>query len=220
MPESKIEIVGASIVLVGSLNPAIFQPQWFARNGLLPQKEVDEADLQVVHPQMSHFETERFVLQVTPERFNGFSKQNTISAPLKDLVLGTFFILEHTPVTAMGINAMFHFSIPSEESWHRIGDKLAPKEAWKEVLPGRPGMLSLDIISPKESPKGASIRVRIQPSVLVKPHGVYFEINNHFPASEESGLKGLMSLLQSEWDSAQENGETIARYILNWAAAN
>lgn len=218
MPESKIEIAGTSIVLLGSFNPAIFHPQWFAKNGLLPQREVDEADLQVVHPQLSHFETERFVIQVTPERFNGFSKPNTISAPLKDLALGTFFILEHTPVTAMGLNTMLHFSMPSEEAWHRIGDKLTPKDGWKEVLPGRPGMLSLDILSPKESPIGASIRVRIQPSTLVKPLGVYFEINNHFPASEESGLKGLMNILQSEWGSAQENGETIGRHILKWAA--
>jgi hypothetical protein len=79
MPESKIEIAGASVVRTGSFNPAIFHPEWFANNGLLPRREVDEADVKVVHPQLSNFETERFIIQVTPERLGArcFSSSRT-----------------------------------------------------------------------------------------------------------------------------------------------
>ncbi len=46
------ELSEISIVLVGSLNPRIFTPDWFARNGLLTGREADEADLDVVHAQL------------------------------------------------------------------------------------------------------------------------------------------------------------------------
>jgi hypothetical protein len=218
MPEYTLEVSGASIVLVGSFNPAIFHPEWFARNGLLPQGEVDSAELQVVHPQLSQFETERFSFQITTDRFTGMTKPNTIAGPLQDLILGTFYVLEHTPVQAMGMNRVLHFSMGSEEAWHRLGDKLAPKEPWNDILEGRPGMRNLDILTQGESPRGSSLMVRVQPSLLIQP-GVYFEINNHHTASEGGGLKSMMEILRNQWETSQKKGEEIARHILEWAAA-
>ena len=40
----------------------------------------------------SQFETERFVVQVTLERFNAQTKPSATVEPLRDLVLGTFYI--------------------------------------------------------------------------------------------------------------------------------
>jgi hypothetical protein len=99
------EIDGAAVTLLGSFNPSIFQPQWFARQQLLPSAEADTAEVKVLVPQVCHFEIERFIVQVTNDRFAAASKANTNSAPLRDLVIGTFFILEHTPVTAIGLKA-------------------------------------------------------------------------------------------------------------------
>jgi hypothetical protein len=96
MSERIPEISGGSIVLAGSFNPAIFQPAWFGRQGLLAGTEVDNAEIKIVHPQISFFETERFVVQVTANRFAAISKPNASAEPLRDLVAGTFFILEHT----------------------------------------------------------------------------------------------------------------------------
>jgi hypothetical protein len=130
------EISGSIIVLVGSFNPKIFQPEWFARHELLPQGEADAAEIKLIVPQVCHFETERFIVQVTEQQFLAATKPNANSAPLRDLVQGAFFILEHTPVSAMGLNSAMHFATGGEEHWHRIGDKLAPKDMWNEVLEG------------------------------------------------------------------------------------
>jgi hypothetical protein len=218
MPEHTLEINGASIVLVGSFNPAIFQPEWFARNGLLPPGEIEDAKLSLVHPQVSQFETERFAFQITLDRFSVQGKPNATGGPLRDLVAGTFYILEHTPVTVMGLNRMMHFAMGSEDAWHKLGDKLAPKEAWREVLAHRPGLRSLDILSQEDPPNGQSMVVRVQPSLSIK-WGVYFETNEQFPAPKERGLENMMETLQNRWEDSQRNGERIARYILNWAAA-
>ena len=219
MTVPSLDVSAASIVLVGSFNPAIFQPEWFARNGLLPQGEVADATVQVIHPQVCQFETERFVFQVTLDRFSAQTKPNTTGGPLRDLVLGAFYILEHTPVTAIGINRMMHFPTGSEEAWHRLGDKLAPKDPWSAVLEGRPGLRTLEILAQKDPTSKNAVMVRVQPSVIV-PLGAYFEINEHYSTAGDDGLKSAMKILQDRWEEAQTNGENVARHILTWAVSS
>jgi hypothetical protein len=231
MPLPKLEINAHSIVLIGSFNPGIFHPQWFARQNLLPDGEAESSNLQVVHPQASQFETERFAIQVTLDRFQAMTKPNTPGDVLRDLVLGTFSILEHTPVNALGMNRQMHFSMGSEEAWHRLGDKLAPKDIWKQVLPNRPGMRTLDILSGSTDPQLPSITVRVQPSLMIV-HGAYFEINNHHPAQRDgktndsakgdsviaSRAQDLLKILKEQWEPSQREGENIARKVLDWSA--
>lgn len=172
------QVNGASIVLAGSFNPTIFQPQWFARQNLLPQAEADAAKILVLVPQICDFETERFRVQVTTERFAAFSKPDANPVPLRDLVLGTFFILEHTPVTAIGLNRHMHFELGTVEQWHALGDRLVPKEPWRDILKtGRPGMRTLVIegmMDGSEDPAGPKLTVKVEPSVQVK-YGAFFE---------------------------------------------
>jgi hypothetical protein len=208
------EISGSTVVLVGSFNPAIFQPEWFARNGLLSPAEAEAADIKIIVPQVSQFETEKFVLQVTPERFTIGSRPSADPAPLGDLVQGTFFILEHTPVGAMGLNRQLHYPLGSEEDWHNVGDKLAPKDGWNGVLEGRPGMLSLVITTNKQSPIGAKFTVRVEPSALVK-HGVFFETNEHYEGPKPEPLKGLMQILSERWEDVPIYASKVVSHILN-----
>ena len=210
------ELDGASVTLNGSFNPKIFQPQWFAQQGLLTQAEADAADIQIIHPQVCQFQTERFHLQVTPEQFTIATKPNTTSEPLRDLVAGVFFILEHTPVTAMGINRMMHFPVGSEELWHRIGDNLAPKKFWIPVLNGRPGLESLSISAIPEGDKKFRLNIKIQPSRLITT-GVYFEANNHHVAPDLEGLSSCMTILRDTWEEKQNAALDIAIHIIQQA---
>jgi len=218
MPDLIPEISGGTVVLLGSFNPKIFQPEWFARQELLPQAEADAAEIKVIVPQVCHFETERFVVQVTGDRFVAGSKPSANPAPLRDLVQGAFFILEHTPATAIGLNYQMHFAMGSEEKWHEIGDRLAPKEPWNQILEGRPGLLSMTILTQKDKPKGAQFRVKVEPSLQV-PLGVYFETNEHYPAPETDALKGLMGILGERWEDAQIYASKVVNHILTWARA-
>ena len=51
--ESEIEI--GFVVLLGRLNPVIFQPQWFARHGLITDEFADEAHVEIIHHECSQF---------------------------------------------------------------------------------------------------------------------------------------------------------------------
>lgn len=219
MPGRNPDISGSSVVLLGAFNPRIFQPQWFAREGLLSQEQADAADVKVIIPQVSHFETEQFVMQVSEDRFAVASKTNADPAPLCDLVRGTFFILEHTPVSAMGLNRQMHFALGSEEAWHQLGDRLAPKDGWKGVLGGRPGMRALLIETDEASESVKKFTVRVEPSVQVRL-GVFFETNEHYQAPEEDSLKRLMETLNARWEEVPIYASRVVEHILDWAAAN
>jgi len=210
------ELSSASVTLNGSFNPRIFQPQWFANQNLLSQAEAEKADIQIIHQQICQFQTEQFHLQVTPEQFTVAAKPNTTSELLRDLVLGVFFILEHTPVSAMGINRMMHFSIGSAEEWHRIGDSLAPKTFWSPVLSGRPGMESLEISAIPDGETKFRLNLKVQPSRVIT-HGVYFEVNNHHIAPDNGALTACMDILRDTWEEKQNAALEIAVHVIQQA---
>ena len=128
------ETEGASIVMIGSFNPAIFQPQWLGAQQLIRAEEADNAKITTIQPQVADFSTEWFQLQVLQQRFMMITTDPRQYGPLRDLVMGMFAILAHTPVSRLGINRHFHFATPSIEVWHGIGHRLAPKAPWHEIM--------------------------------------------------------------------------------------
>lgn len=220
MARPVLEVNGASIVLAGSFNPAIFHPQWFVRQNLLPEEEAEKAEITVISPQVCQFQSERFVVQATPERFVAIAKPDTNPTPLRDLVLGTFFILEHTPLSAAGLNREMHFAMPSEETWNNVGDKLAPKDGWAGILQGRPGMLSLQIQGAvpdfPQATAGTRLVVKVEPSLRVK-FGVYIQTNEHYNAPEGGASEFLLERIRTRWEGSYNYAAEIAQHIIDWA---
>jgi hypothetical protein len=219
MARHVLEVNGASVVLTGSLNPTIFQPQWFVRQNLLPAEECEKAKIKVISPQVCEFETERFTIQVTTERFSALAKPDANPAPLRELVAGTFFTLGHTPLKALGLNRDMHFALPSEEAWHKVGDTLVPKDIWKRVLQGRVGMRSLWIQSeipgfPDAKQESARLLVRVEPSTRVK-FGLYIQTNEHFDAPKDGASDYLIERIRSRWEGAYNYAAEIANNILS-----
>ncbi len=60
----------SAIVLVGSLNPAIFHPSWFALNEIVGKEEIDNAKIDVVHNEVSRFVVNGIGISVEPFRFS------------------------------------------------------------------------------------------------------------------------------------------------------
>jgi hypothetical protein len=117
----------------------------------------------------------------------------------------------------MGLNRMMHFPIESDEKWHALGDRLAPKEGWNGILGGRPGMAGLDIVAVLPDDEKTPFRIKVQPSVRVKPHGAYFETNEHHNAPESDGLRSLIATMRARWEAAQKYAYDVANHILEWS---
>src|ERR1700733_14471106 len=63
------EAEGASIIMIGSFNPAIFQPRWLEMQRLIRTEEAENAKITTIQAQVADFSTEWFQLQVLQQRF-------------------------------------------------------------------------------------------------------------------------------------------------------
>jgi hypothetical protein len=204
------EIDQASVVMLGSFNPAIFHPAWFKCYKLIRDEEADSAEIRLTSPQFADFSTKWFHLQVLTERFYILTNDSFHFEPLRDLVLSIFSLLEHTPVKAIGLNRTMHFKMSSIEKWHSFGHFIAPKEIWKDKMKN-PGLLSLVMQDKRDDPPG-SVNVRIGPSEQIQP-GIFFEVNNHYDLKDNNDIKNLLKIIKDLWDGnivfAREMAENL-----------
>ena len=64
-----LETQEASIVLVGSFNPAIFHPEWLLRHELIPEDDIKAAKVEIVHQNISKFSLSWFNIEILNNRF-------------------------------------------------------------------------------------------------------------------------------------------------------
>ena len=215
MSTYQLEIQGASVVLLGDFNPKIFQPAWFAAEGLIRKQEAEEANIEIVHPEVVSFTLEWLQLQVTREHFIVATIQEPYYEFVRDLVLGTFSLLRHTPLHKMGLNTDKHFRMGSEDAWHTLGHRLVPKDLWQGVLDS-PGMRSLTIEGKRPDGLKGYIRVQVEPSVRIHP-GVYFRVNDHYEVAEPKSVLGsqeILTCLERSWEESRRRAEHIINALL------
>ena len=216
MSDLKPELEDVSIVLVGTFNPAIFHPVWFAREKLIQQEEADRADIKIVSPEVSVFSIGWLAVEVMQDRFAARTSQIQNLEPLRDLVLGTFGLLRHTPVKQMGINRQSHFRSPSEEAWHALGYRLAPKEPWAGLLE-KPGMRRVQVQGIRPDTYKGRISVAVEPSLKARPFGAFIEVNDHYENdAEEKGNQcdRMMVILSTSWQTSLDRSLHIMQTLM------
>lgn len=200
IPQFKPEIQGFSIVVLGAFNPAIFHPSWFAAQKLIPQSEADSAKVNLIFNEACSFALEWVQVDIAHDRFGVISTDPTKYQPLRDLVIGTFAVLEHSPVTKFGFNTFSHFKMASEADWHRVGHYYAPKAAWQQVL-NDPRTLAVAVQGTREKSDANRIQFRLEPSSKVM-HGVHIAINEHYDLDEQKpAAERMTDFLRTTRDS-------------------
>lgn len=209
------EILTSAIVAVGDFNPAIFSPDWLEGNDLIGKgdaeavREKSQGKSLIVSHQVTAFETKWFALQVLENQFSLTSK-DALSPALKDLAVGIFQLLSHTPVTAVGLNFLAHFKLASEEEYHHVGDELAPKKIWNALYPDEAAGLADLTIRIQRGVRGESLkskdekRISLQPSNMFK-FGAFLAYNDHHDVSapSEDNLKPaerVAAIIDKEWE--------------------
>jgi hypothetical protein len=212
--DHKPEVEAAYIVMLGSFNPAIFQPSWLSSQGLIRNEEAESAKITVIQAEAAAFSTEWFQLQVLPNRFQLVTSDPRQYSPLRDLASAVFALLPHTPVKALGLNRNFHFNMPTIEAWHELGHQLAPKEMWKKVLDS-PGMRSIVMQGRRPNATGGLVNVKVEPSARIQP-GVFIEFHEEFnTSSDDEGARWIGRCITDHWDATMAYAEVTADHLLS-----
>jgi len=226
------EILTSAIIAVGDFNPAIFSPDWLERNGLIGKDDADAAregdhgKSMIVCHQVATFETDWFALQIIENQFSLTSK-GAFSPAFKDLGVGIFQLVPHTPVTAVGLNFMGHFKLASPEEYHRVGDVLAPKNIWDTLYPNQSaGLANLTIrIQPftRDEPLNTKDekRISVQPSSKFRV-GVFLAYNDHHDVSavEDENVRPaerVATLIDDQWESSWRDAVSVFDRVLSKA---
>lgn len=219
LPEQKV----FAIVLTGEFNPAIFHPAWLAQNELVAVEEAETAEDLICSNDVSTFVLDDAHFQVERHRFGLTTKDESKAPWIRDLAVGVFTLLEHTPLLALGLNLDIRYSLGSEESWHAVGDKLAPKPCWEGIIED-PGMLSVAVRGNRAGSAADRVDVRVQP-VASPAYGVFVGINQHYDLKTESRESVFdrnqvaINILNNEWKPFLSYAGTASVQLLEKAIA-
>ncbi len=218
------DVSGATLVFVGSFNPAILHPAWFAAQELLTDEEaeritrrnLEQPGALTVTADVTVFEADWFLLQATSERLLlGASESTTESfLPLRDLALGIFTILRHTPVVQMGMNHTRHMGL-SEGRWEAFSRAIAPPASWEGLLDPEPDLSSLRIRTERTDYEAPGfVGIAIEASLRI-PGGVYVAVNDHvdLPSSLASGATAAVEVLRDHWETSSESANRLFQRI-------
>jgi hypothetical protein len=207
---------GASIVMIGSFNPAIFQPRWLGTQKIIRPEEAANAKITIIQDEVADFSTEWFQLQVLQNRFSVASTDPRSYAPLRDLAASVCDMLPHTPVKALGMNRTFHFKADSVDAWHAIGHKLAPKDLWAAIVDS-PGLRSMTMEGRRKGVDAEGrLNIKVEPSARIN-HGVFVEINEQYSArgADSDHARWVPERLAKYWDAVMSFSEAAAEHLLS-----
>ena len=214
-------------MVLGSFNPAIFHPQWFKASELLNPEECEAADNVVLTKDLASFHLPWCRVQSFNDRFSVETTDSARIITLSDLVVGTFNLLEHCPITSTGFSRFFHVQLESEMKTNKIWDLLSPKAMWEEVIPSpRTNTISIEGENKEEKGIYQALHAKIEPSARVE-HGVFFEVHQRYTISsnnrslndsEIQHLYGeghlLRQKIQDDWIDFLSKSESITNHLL------
>lgn len=213
--KEKLQISIFSIVLIGDLNPIIFQPAWLAAKGLIRENEAESCKVELIHKELVRYKLDWAQLEITSNRFSITTAQEPYYETVRDLVIGIFKkFLKETPLTAMGLNHGLHYQL-NEKQYFEFGNKFAPLNNWSDYLTN-PKLLQLEILDQKRlDHRPGYYRIKVAPSDEIPSNGIVININDHYSLAEgQAGRNGeVITILEETWEYTFDLAEKITENL-------
>jgi len=214
--QDKIEIETRSLVLVGEFNPMIFQPMWFSHYGLVGEKEANDAKIKIIHKDVVIFELDWVTIEINRQQFIAITNKPAYYPFVKDLIVGIFTLLSHTPIKKMGINMEVHYNIYNKEIKTELERKLYPYKIFEQQF-DNPVFNKVEFTEERKDSYKGFTKIDIEPS-NISENGIFFSINDHFEVMDEKksiGSSEIMKIFTENWEISYENGLQIIEKIKN-----
>jgi hypothetical protein len=188
-----------------------------ALQGLLDESEATAAEIGIIHTDVVSFKVGPLAIEVMRERFQAQTEDATAFEALRDLIVGAFGRLSHTPIAAIGINRSTHHEMPSVSAWNEIGHRLLPKQPWEGVLE-HPGTRSLTVEGRRPDSHEGYIRATFEPSNVVA-NGVFQLVNDHLQLNRGDAAHNIpaseaMTVLGEVWSDSLARAQRIVDHVL------
>lgn len=175
------------------------------------------AEVGIVHSEVVSFKTGAISIEVSRDGFQSQTDDATAFETLRDLVIGTFSRLAHTPIAAFGLNRSTHHTMPSREAWDEIGHRLLPKTPWEGVVT-EPGTANITVQGRRTDGNEGYVRAIFEPSAIY-PDSVFQMINDHFQlngGNAENNVRAsdAVELLATSWEDSLARARAIADHVL------
>ncbi|MDR3469811.1 MAG: hypothetical protein P4M07_28105 [Xanthobacteraceae bacterium] len=219
------------VVLIGKFNPAIIQPGWLAKHGIVGETEALNARVGLIHPDISTINLAHVDVVVEPDKCTIQGKGIHFDV-VRDFVLKTFGeFLFHTPISAMGINFVVHFDCGSFKAREEFALRLAPREPWGEWSKdlegpaegvGHGGLTSISMTqNMRPDGRKGSVQVRLEPSSRIPNSGVFMLVNDHYALDEGTDSAQAMEVVDLGWETSLKYSNFIINCIMkNFAEKN
>lgn len=205
---------GIQIEVRGSFNPEILTPSWFENEGLL--SAVDTETLKSVHlePADIYIEGSDFAIEINREQFRLLTASEAKQNTYRDLVIGIFYLLRHTPLEDLRVTRYEHFGAGSSN--HNVPVEVVHWESlipdWGEVLT-RPQLVSFSVRV--AGPQGATTVVTIEPSAISNAQ-VFISCSYEYGlGSGDSPSDALQAILKDRWDDVLSHADETSTKLLN-----
>lgn len=214
----------ASIVLIGSFNPGIYHPAWFQKQELLQDVEIEKPVIEIINNDIAIFTAAWLRIEVTGSKFIAATEDESKFNPLRDLVIGTFRLLDQTPIQVIGMNREIGFELCSLDEWHEVGHALAPKNIWQKIsLIHDPGMLSLVMQSNRKDEYEGKFNVTVKP-LFKKQNTVSVAFNNHIELKKNDNdlltAEKACEVIEAEWEKSLSHSLKVATQLIQEALNN
>lgn len=209
-----------TLVVLGSFNPTIYQPEWFIRKELIAEQEMskDSVELHVVHKDITRFENDWFLVEVNPDRFLIKAKLASRVDSLRDLACSIFAILSETPIRSFGLNYIQNYRCSTLAAWHSFGHALVPKAKWAKATgleESYIGMKEVEVRIQRDDDIEGSYNVKIAP-LSDKPPKIMIQSNDHVEYEKMGNPpEEFSSYLHKYWDCSLDQQRKLINNIVS-----
>lgn len=226
------EATSGNIVAIGDFNPAIFTPDWLESQQLIGAQDAQgmrEAENLVITRQVAVLETDSFLLKIDEGRFQAHSK-GVLTPALRDLAIGIFELVPHTPAKFLGQNFVTLFKFFDTDAYHLVGDVLAPKPIWQKLFPNDEHAIGLGSMTIQVQ-KGSrtSLKSKDMRNIIIHKgsgagNSIQITYNDHHDLGVDrqggtSSAAHAAEILRDTWENSWHEASCVVQQLIDLALA-
>ncbi|KKC32646.1 hypothetical protein [Devosia psychrophila] len=224
----QVRQTSATVVLLGNFNPLIFHPEWLRSKGIIGAQEADAAiqsGIEVMTPDISIINLSSMRVVIETQRMIVSAQEDPLIRA-KDFVVGSFTILEHTPVSALGINYEVTYLAANRAQWDELGDRLAPKGPWESLLSlsqsknksERTGGLRAITMELSVRPDGMPGYIRVTAEALQDDtYSTKIGVNDHYYLASKGNVPPALTAVKTideNWEKSMQRAAVFTNSIV------